>query len=367
MVQTAPLKGERVSLPDDLDAIFDEYYSQGWTDGLPIVPPTEARVRAMLQYADRDPNEVFSYMAPSLWETTIERIAVNCVMAGCKPEYFPVVLAALQAMEHKQFNLMGIQATTHPCGAMVFLSGPIAKELNVNAGSGCLGPGWRANATIGRALRLVMLNCGGATPGPVDKATHGQPGKFSYCFAENEDESPWEPFRVEHGYPKDVTTVTVGAMENPHNINDHVSNHAEGVLITACDSIATMGSNQTYTLNSDFFVCFGPEHATIIAKDGFSKEDVRRYIYENARLPMYKRQKGGMWSMLPMPKWFSTVDDHALVPVVTDMKDIHIIMAGGAGKHSCWMSSVGISRSVTVPIAKKDGTPVKSIKELARR
>lgn len=119
----------------------------------------------------------FSYMAPAQWETTVERIAVNCVMAGCKPEYFPVVLAALQAMEDKQFNLMGIQATTHPCGAMLLVNGPIAEELNINAGSGALGPCWRANATIGRALRLVMLNCGGAAPGPVDKATQGQPGK----------------------------------------------------------------------------------------------------------------------------------------------------------------------------------------------
>ncbi|MEK7681702.1 MAG: hypothetical protein AAB369_02605 [Chloroflexota bacterium] len=360
------LKGDRVTLPDSFDAIYEEYCDRGWTDGLPIVPPTEERVRAMLRYTDREPGEVFSYMAPALWETTVERIAVNCVMAGCKPEYFPVVLAALQAMEDKQFNLMGMQATTHPCGAMLLVNGPIAKELNINAGSGAMGPCWRANATIGRALRLVMLNCGGATPGPVDKATQGQPGKFSYCFAENEDESPWEPYHVEKGYPRDVSTVTVGAMENPHNINDHVSSHAEGVLITACDSIPTMGSNQTYTLTSDFFVAFGPEHAAIVANGGYTKKDVQQYIYENARIEAYKRRQGGMWSMLPMPKWFSTVDDHALLPIVYTPDDIHVIVVGGAGKHSCWMSSVGISRTVTMPIARKDGTPLKSVQELVR-
>lgn len=170
---------------------------------------------------------------------------------------------------------------------------------------------------------------------------------------------------MEKGYPRDVSTVTVGAMENPHNINDHVSNHAEGVLITACDSIAIMGANQTYTLNSDFFVAFGPEHAAIVAKGGYSKQDVQRYIYENARIESYKRRQGGMWSMLPVPKWFGMADDHALLPIAYTPDDIHIIVVGGSGKHSCWMPSVGISRTVTLPIAGKDGTPLKSVRELS--
>jgi hypothetical protein len=337
-----------------LDEINELYYSPGWTDGLPIIPPTEGRVQAMIAAVGHDPEAVVATIPPKWGQATIRKLAVNAVMAGCLAEYFPVILAAVEAMAEETFNLYGIQATTHVVAPLLIVNGPIVQALNLNSGHNVFGQGWRANATIGRAIRLALVNIGGATPGVLDRATFGHPGKYSYCIAEHEACSPWEPLHVERGFPRDTSTVTVYGGEAPHNVNDHVSTTAQNLLHAMAHSMATMGMNHSYCQGMcDVFVVFGPEHAETIAREGWTKDDVRRFLYENARIPVGKLKLGGMWGMHAWPKSLTTLDDSALLPVVARQEEINIIVAGGAGKHSLFIPSFGITRSVTKAIVYK--------------
>ena len=196
------LKSRKLKVANDMGAVFSDMYSRGYTDGLPVIPPTEPAVRAMLDAANMKPDEMIDVVPPEGGPATAEKVAINAVMAGCLPEYFPVVVAAMRAITAPKFNLLGIQTTTNPVSPVLIINGPIRKALGVNSGRGCLGPGWRANATIGRAIRLCLLNIGGGSPGDVDKAIHGMPGKFTFCFGEAEEESPWDPLHVENGFSR---------------------------------------------------------------------------------------------------------------------------------------------------------------------
>src|SRR5436189_1215798 len=229
-----PILPETLETLDTPEAILAAFCEREWCDGLPIVPPTEERVRTMLGEAPADRS--LGAMPPLWRQATLEKLAVNAVMAGCEPVYFPVVVAAVEAMLEPPFNLYGVQATTHPVAPLLIVHGPIARELGVHAGSGCFGPGFRANATIGRAIRLILMNVGGAWPGRHDMATQGSPAKFTYCIAEREDASPWGPL-------KDGDAVTVYGGEGPHNVNDHASTTASGILSTVSHTAATLGSN----------------------------------------------------------------------------------------------------------------------------
>src|SRR5215510_10886474 len=217
-----------IEVEDSLEAVNDWFCREKLSDGLPIVPPTAERVERMLDGIKRDPQEVIGSIPPKWAPATVEKLAINAVMAGCLPEYLPVIIVAVEAVLEDKFNLYGIQSTTHPCAPLLILNGPIARELGVNARYNAFGQGWRPNATIGRAIRLILLNVGGGVPGVLDRATQGQPSKYSYCIAENEAENPWEPLHVERGYAIDESTVTVSGAEGPHNINDHVSTAAPG-------------------------------------------------------------------------------------------------------------------------------------------
>src|SRR4051812_39283589 len=191
---------------DDLDEINRLYRERRWSDGLPIVPPTEARVERMLKETSRPRDEIVARVAPAYGAATVERIAINAVMAGCDAGYLPVLIAATKAVADPEFNLQGIQATTNPVAVWLVINGPLAKTLNVNEAFNCIGQGRWANATLGRAMRLVLQNIGGALPGEMDRATQGQPGKFTFCCAENEEASPWEPLHVERGFEPDRST-----------------------------------------------------------------------------------------------------------------------------------------------------------------
>ena len=216
-----------ITVPDDFNAFNDECEQRGWSDGLPLVPPTVARVEAMLAATKRDRNEIVAHIAPGFGAATVERIAINAVMAGCRPEYLPVLLAAVEAVADEKFNLQGIQATTNPAAPWIIVNGPLAATLGVNAGLNCLGQGNRANATLGRALRLVLQNIGGALPGQMDRATHGQPGKYTFCCAENEAASPWQPLHVERGFNADENVVTVVGAAGTLNMNSHSKDAAD--------------------------------------------------------------------------------------------------------------------------------------------
>jgi len=259
-------------------------------------------------------------------------------------------VAAVDAMLDPAFNLFAVQATTHPCAPCVIVNGPIAREIGLNARYGAFGPGARANATIGRAVRLVLLNVGGAAPGILDRATQGQPAKFSFCVAENEAENPWSPLHVERGYAPDASTVTVTAAEGPHNLNDHVSQHAEGILATLAGAMNDMGCNNAY-LYGQPTIAFGPEHAAILAADGWSKDDIRRFVFEQVRIPRAQWERGGMAGMFP-----DRFPDADMKPIVKAPEDLLIVVVGGFGRHSCWLPTFGdTTRAVTRFIAHADG------------
>ena len=332
-----------LELDDAPDAVLEAFVAREWCDGLPIVPPTRERVRAMV--GDFDATRSLGPMPPAWRAARLETLAVNAVMAGCRPEYFPVIVAAVEAMLDPAFNLYGVQATTHPVAPLVIASGPYAARIGVHAGSGCLGPGFRANATIGRALRLILMNVGGAWPGRHDMATQGSPAKFSYCIGEQAAGSPWGPLAE-----GDVVTVFGG--EGPHNVNDHVSTTAAGILATVSDTAVSLGSNVGwYFAQSQLLVVFGPEHAQTVAGDGLSRADVQRFVYENARLPLRTLKLGGMWGNQDWPAWMMAVrDEAALLPQVPSPDDVFVIVAGGPGKHSAVVPNCCFSRAVSRPI-----------------
>jgi hypothetical protein len=326
------------TFPGPFEDIDSHYQERGWTDGLPIVPPTETRVHEFLKQTARDPREVVGVLPPRQGEATIEKIAVNAVMAGCRPEYFPVILAAIEALADPLFNLDSVQATTHPVATLLVVNGPIVRALGLQAGYNSYGQGVRANVTIGRAVRLVLMNVGGGLPGRGDRATQGTPAKIAYCVAENEAESPWEPLHVEAGLPADRSTVTVFGCEGPHNIQDHYSNTALGVLLTVAGAMGQAGSNNLLGRGWPL-LSLGPEHAATIAKEGYSKQKVKEFLFEHARYPLaklgreYQRQQVERWGVVNAPD--------TMVPIVEKADDISIIVTGAAGKHSSWQPTFG--------------------------
>jgi hypothetical protein len=319
----------------EVDALYQE---RGWTDGLPIVPPTEAAVRAFLDTIDRDPREVVGVLPPRQGEATVERIAANAVMAGCRPDYFPVILAGIEALADPLFNLDSVQATTHPVAPLLVVNGPIAREIGLNAGYNAFGQGFRANVTIGRAVRLVLMNVGGGLPGSGDRATQGSPAKIAYCVAENEAESPWEPLHVEVGLARDVSSVTAFGCEGPHNIQDHYSNTGLGVLRTVAGAMGQAGSNNLLGAGWPL-LALGPEHAATIARDGYGKRQVKEFLFEHARFPLGRL--GAEYRRYQVERRRMTDADDTMVPIVRAPEDISVIVVGGAGKHSCWQPTFG--------------------------
>jgi hypothetical protein len=261
----------------ELGAIEDEIetaYDRGWTDGLPVVPPTPARVLRMLDGTRRAPAEVVAVVPPDLVPATVEKVAINAVMAGCKPEYLPVVLAAVEAACSDAFNMHGLLATTYFSGPVVIVNGPIAARIGMNSGVNCLGQGNRANATIGRALQLVVRNVGGGVPGGVDRATFGSPGKLTFCFAEDEAGSPWEPLSVERGFAPGASTVSLFPGHGPSGIVDQISRTPESLARTFAAKLGAV-SHPKLVLGMGAMLVISPEHARVFAAAGWTKARLR--------------------------------------------------------------------------------------------
>ena len=363
------IPGASIASEDDFDTINALIQEHGWGDGLPVAPPTEKRVAAMLAWCDRPLDECIGKMAPRYGVATPLRLAANAVMAGCRPEYFPLVLLAIDALCQEPFNLYSIQATTHPCAPLLIFNGPIAREIGINSGHNAFGPGVQANATIGRAIRLALLNIGGGLPGVGDMATMGYPAKYSYCIAENEAASPWQPLHVERGFPVDATTVTVVGAEGPHNVNDHQSICAEGLLTTIAGTMATTGSNDIFCLSPQPVVAIGPEHARTIADGGYSKAEAKRYLQKHAWLPLGKFSSENIerrYRVTYGDRYLNAGPD-APVYAVQRAEDIIIVVVGGTGKHSACIPSVGAStRAVTLALKRRDGQIAHSMEEFRR-
>ena len=229
--------------PQDEDLV-ERYFKQGWTDGLPVAPPTPEKISAMVEALGGDPSYVEARIPPRRADLTREVLAINAVMAGCQAEYAPVVRAALVAMGRDHFNLNGIQATTHMAAPLVVVNGPLRHTLDMNMGCSVFGPGNRANATIGRAIRLVLHNVGGGVPGVLDQSTLGHPGKYTFCIAEHEEASPWPAYHVDKGYGAEDSTVFCIAAEAPHSVTNHISDDPEGILDSIASAMRTIAHKQ---------------------------------------------------------------------------------------------------------------------------
>jgi hypothetical protein len=330
-----------VELDDSLEEIQDYFEVRGWSDGLPFVPPTRERVARLVGHLGRDPGDVVCTLAPRNGEATVERLAANAVMAGCRPEDFPIVVTAVEAVAAPELNLNAIQSTTHPSGILVLVNGPVAAKLGFNAGPGCLGPGSRANMAVGRALRLALLNIGGGTPGDGDRATQGTPAKIAFCLAENEVDSPWAPYHVEHGFDADDSVVTVIACEGPHNIQDHFSIGGLGVLTTVAGALGQAGSNNIMFCSGFPVVALGPEHAHQIAVSGYSKADVKQFLWEHGRFPLDRLSAEWTADGKLAERVESLTGRRDWVPITSKPENLQVIVAGGPGKHSCWMPTFG--------------------------
>ncbi|MFC2001022.1 hypothetical protein ACFLUZ_00770 [Chloroflexota bacterium] len=349
MTNYPPLVSARLDVPDSLEEINELFYQKEWTDGLPIIPPTEARVARMLSGTTRKPQEVLGEIPPRWGEAIVEKVAINAVMAGCLPEYMPVVLTALESMLEPQFNLYAIQVTTHPCAPLIIVNGPIRKKLGINSGCNVFGQGTRANATIGRAIRLALINIGGAIPGKLDRATHGQPSKYSFCIAENEEESPWSPLHVDRNFDPLTSTVTVLAAASPLDINDNCSIDAEGVLTTIAGSIAIQGSNNTLHQNGEPLIIISPQQAVTIAGSGFSKQDVKHFLFQKAVIPYDDFAQCYQATRL---RNFKAGD---LIHLTSTEDKLIVVVTGGTGPRAMFCTNFGQTVSVTKPIHQAPG------------
>lgn len=271
-------QSELIEVKDEADPM-EVAYQNGWTDGLPVVPPTPERVEHMLTGTNRPADEVIAPIPPKWGRATVEKVAINAVMAGCKPEYMPVIIAAIEAMTTEAFSLHGIQVTTSHVSPMLIVNGPIRKELEINDGFNVFGQGWRSNATIGRAIRLICTNVGGALPGELDRATFGHSGKFTYCIGEKEEVSPWAPLHVDRGFEASQSTVTVFAGAAPRVIDDHSNNTAEGILNTICLNLAVPG-----IADGEIVIILSPEHSKTIGDGGLTKREVQEYVHEHTKI-----------------------------------------------------------------------------------
>ncbi|MBW2385183.1 MAG: thioredoxin family protein [Deltaproteobacteria bacterium] len=299
------LQSRRVTLApleDEMEALFD----RGWSDGLPLVPPTEKRVLAMLEGTKRAPDEIVAEVPPDLVPCTVEKVAINAVMAGCRSDYLPVVLAAVEAACTDAFNMHGLLATTMPTGPVIIVNGPIRRAIGMNFGRNVFGQGNRANLTIGRALQLVVRNMGGGRPGEVDRATFGNPGKLAFCFAEDEEGSPWTPLSTDLGAEPGQSTVTLFPGEGPRSIVDQLSRDPESLARSYAVNLRTL-HHPKMVLAFDCLLAIGPEHARVFEEAGWSKEQLVARLHELLVIPKQELVRGaggiaeGMPEDLPVP------------------------------------------------------------------
>lgn len=332
---------------EDPETLLSAFAERGWGDGLPLVAPTPERVEAMLAGVDADPDEVVAVLAPRGGEASIGVIAVNAVLAGCEPRHLPVLVAAVRALARPELNLAGVNATTHPVAPLLVVHGRAAREGGYNAGTGALGPGNRANATTGRALRLILLHVAGAVPGVSDASTQGSPAKYAYCTAENAAATPWPAFAVRRGVGAD-SAVTVHCGEAPHNVHDMESTEPARLLDKVASTLASTGHNQACISSGDLVVLLCPEHAATVAAAGWGPDDVAARLFQRARLPAGELRRA--FDLRAWAPWMEAADDDELLPIVEHPDRIHVIVVGGPGKHSSVVPSWGMTRLVTEPV-----------------
>ena len=326
-----------VRIDEDALGTIDACYERGWTDGLPVVPPEVGRVEAMLKMEGRPPETVIATHPTTGLSCSVLAAAANAVMAGCLPEYFPVIVAALEAADRPDYNFHASTASTGGSAPLLIVSGPVVHDIGMNAAGNVFGPGNRANATIGRALRLIIMNVFEMIPGVSDQSTQGHPGKYCSCIAERSERSPWPPLHVELGYGEDVSSVTVFAGAGFCNVENHGGNAPEAILDCVADCMASLGC---ITIGQSVVV-LSPEHAQIVAADGWSKADAKAYLFEHARQTVAAMQR--VRKYVPREHQRQGTED---VHRGFGPEDVLLVVAGGdAGGHSAFIPSWSRSRA----------------------
>ncbi len=333
---------------DEMEAMFD----RGWSDGLPLVPPTETRVMKMLGGTTRVPSDVVAVVPPNLTEATVEKVAINAVMAGCKPEYLPVVIAGLEAVCNDEFNMHGVLATTMAVGPVFVVNGPIRNEIGMNAGINVLGHGNRANATIGRAIQLIVRNVGGGAPGGIDRSTQGNPGKLGLCFPEDEEGSPWESYAVERGFEPGVSTITAFCSEGPRVMIDQKSRTPEALTASLAKMLLATNSPRM-VIGMDAMLVLSPEHMARYAEAGWTKAQFREALHEHLLIDTDTILAGVDGIAEGLPDGFAGTQ----LPKFRPDGGLQIVHAGGpAGLFSSvlggWLSGDGGSVPVTKEITR---------------
>lgn len=340
------LGSRRIDVADAEDEI-EMMYTRGWSDGLPVVPPTEERVMRMLTGTSRAPSDVVATVPPDLVDVTVEKVAIAAVMAGCLPEYLPWVLTAVEAACTDEFNMHGLLATTMPVGPVIVCSGPGTRAIGMNSGGNALGQGNRANSTIGRALQLVVRNVGGGRPGEVDRATHGGPGKVGFCFAENDAESPYGSLAVEHGIEPGVDAITLFAGEGPRCVVDQLSREPESLARSFAAALQAV-HHPKLVLAFDAILVMGPEHARVFAEAGWGREQIVAGIMAHLSRPGRELVRGAGGMAEGMPEAFA---DAPALPKFRDGGLMLTYAGGGAGLFSeiigGWLNGDTGSKAVT--------------------
>jgi hypothetical protein len=338
-----------ILVEDDSEAVSDLFYAQGHTDGLPVIVPTAERVDRMLAGIRRDRHESLGQVPPLGGEATIEKVAINAVMAGCLPEYLPVVVAALSCVLEPSWELEAVQPTTMALGPMIIVNGPIRQSIVMQCGTGSLGPGWRANATIGRAVRLALINLGKAAAGDVDRATQGFPGKYTFCFGENEEDSVWEPFHVSRGFTAEESVVTVVAVSSSTNVSDSTDDPAD-LLRTWATGLINPSSANVIDPHSTPVLALNPLHARILAGAGYDRRRFQDHIWRNSRIPADALSARREHLRRAYGEEHFLVD--GMIPFTNDPSNIVVVVTGGLqGNHSTYMQNGlygrAVSRAVT--------------------
>ncbi|MGA9276687.1 thioredoxin family protein [Ilumatobacter sp.] len=326
---------------------FEMMFARGWTDGLPVVPPTEQRVMAMLEGTTRAPAEIVATIPPNLDDISVEKVAISAVMAGCKPEYLPWVLTAVEAACNDEFNMHGLLATTMPVGPVIVCSGPGTRAIGMNSGGNALGQGNRANSTIGRALQLVIRNFGGGRPGEVDRAAHGNPGKLSFCFAEADDTSPYGRLAEEHGIDPDVDALTVFAGEGPQGFVDQLSREPESLAASMALRLQAV-QHPKLIMMFDTILVMGPEHARVFAEADWDRDRIVTEISAHLNRPGSDLVRGAGGIAEGVPEAFG---DAASLPKFRPGGLMLTYAGGGAGLFSQiiagWVNGEKGSKPVT--------------------
>ena len=310
---------------------FEFFLEKAWSDGFPVVTPTEERVRWMLTGTQRDPDELIGRVPPALEPATVRTAAIHALMAGCKPEYLPVVLGALAIILREEFNMGGVQCTMHGVAPLMIVNGPYAQKIGLHGGNGCFGPGFRANATIGRAIRLMLLNLGGGIAGMATATVFSSPIRYTACLTEHMARSPWESLAVSRGYAPGDNVITCAMVESPRLHFDDVSREPERLLTGIGDAMTAPGSWNMW-FRSDMVVAMSPQHATLCAAAGLSRADVQRRLCELAVRKQSSLKRGGNWRPeRAQAMGVDPEDDDCLIKAVKDPQRLHLIVAGGLG------------------------------------